>query len=182
MNTSATPSDLSSATSSAGIVPPTITTTSSTTLLLEQRHYPRHECHVRTRQDREPDRIGILLDDRFDDLLGRLMQARVDHLHARIAQRAGDDLCTAVVTVKPRLGDNNADLLLGGGWHRLTQAQVSHRTAVRDCMSTRKIVTGGYVHQRIRQRGPRRGRAAASLSRSLTPVSASGPLARTRTR
>ena len=114
MNTSATPSCLSSGMSSAGIVPPTVTSTSSTPCSLEQLDDPRHERHVRARQDRQADRVGVLLDDGLDDLLGRLVQARVDHLHAGVAQRARDDLRAAVVAVEAGLGDDDADLLLVG--------------------------------------------------------------------
>ena len=63
-------------------------------------------------EDRDPDRVGILLDRRLHDLLGRLMEARVDHLHARIAERAGDDLGAAVVPVEAWLGDHHAYLPL----------------------------------------------------------------------
>jgi hypothetical protein len=39
---------------------------------------------VRAGEDRDPDRVGVLLDGGLDDLLGGLMQAGVDNLHARI--------------------------------------------------------------------------------------------------
>ena len=42
--------------------------------------------------DRQPDRVGVLLDRRLDDLLGGLVQPGVDDLHPRVAERAGDDL------------------------------------------------------------------------------------------
>ena len=70
---------------------------------------------MRPGEDRDPDRVGILLDRRLDDLLGRLMEARVDHLHARVAEGAGDDLGAAVVSVEPRLCDHDAYLPLHMG-------------------------------------------------------------------
>ena len=84
-------------------------------LLGQQRDDPRHERHVRAGEDRQPDGVGVLLDDGLDDLLGRLVQAGVDDLHARVAQRASDDLCAAIVAVEAGLGDDDADLLAGGG-------------------------------------------------------------------
>src|SRR5215212_944568 len=54
-------------------------------VLLQTVEDPRHECHVRPGEDRDPDRVGVLLDRRLDDLLGRLMQTGVDNLHARIS-------------------------------------------------------------------------------------------------
>ena len=76
----------------------------------EQLGDPRHERHVRARQDREPDRVGVLLKHGLDDLLGRLVQTGVDHLHAGVAQRAGDDLRPAVVPVETRLRHDDSDL------------------------------------------------------------------------
>ena len=112
VNTSATPVRLELGDVVGGIVPPTVTTTSSTPCSREQLHDPRHERHVGAGQDRQPDRVGVLLDHRLDDLLGRLVQAGVDHLHAGVAQRAGDDLRAAVVPVEAGLRDDDADLLL----------------------------------------------------------------------
>ena len=117
VKTSATPSFFSSGMSSAGIVPPTVTTTSSA---------PWSESSSTTRgtrvmwapgEDREADRVGVLLDGGLGDLLGRLVQARVDHLHAGVAQRASDDLRPAVVAVQAGLGDDNPDFSGGVGRH-----------------------------------------------------------------
>ena len=113
VNTSATPSSFSSGMSSAGIVPPTVIDDVVDALLAQQLDDARHERHVGAGEDRQPDGVGVLLDDGLDDLLGRLVQARVDHLHARVAQRAGDDLRAAVVAVEAGLGDDHADLALG---------------------------------------------------------------------
>ena len=65
---------------------------------------------MRAGEDREPDGVGVLLQDGLDDLLRRLVQAGVDDLHAGVAQRAGDDLGAAVVAVEAGLGDDDADL------------------------------------------------------------------------
>ena len=45
-----------------------------------------HERHVRTGEDRDADRVRILLDRRLDDLRRRLVKARVDDLHAGVAK------------------------------------------------------------------------------------------------
>ena len=63
----------------------------------------RDQRHVRAREDRDADRVRVLLDGSLDDLLGRLVQARVDDLHARVAQGPGDDLRPPVVAVQTRL-------------------------------------------------------------------------------
>jgi hypothetical protein len=66
-------------------------------------------------EDRDPDRVGILLDRGPDDLLGGLMEAGVDHLHAGVAQGAGDDLGATVMAVETGLRDDNARLPLHMG-------------------------------------------------------------------
>ena len=71
-------------------------------LRAQQLQDARHERHVRAREDRDADRVGILLHDGLDDLLRRLMQARVDDLHAGIAKRPGDDLGAAIVAIESR--------------------------------------------------------------------------------
>src|ERR671915_77040 len=79
-------------------------------LVLQQLRDARHQSHVRARPDRQPDRVGVLLQHGLDDLLGRLVQARVDHLHARVTQSTGDDLGTPVVPVEAGLGHHDSDL------------------------------------------------------------------------
>jgi hypothetical protein len=69
---------------------------------------------VGARQDRQADRVGILLDRRLDDLLRCLVQAGVDDLHARVAQRAGDDLRATIVPVEAGLRDDDPDLARAG--------------------------------------------------------------------
>src|SRR5579884_2305561 len=87
-------------------------------LLTQQLEDPRHQRHVRAGEDRQPDRVGVLLDHGLDNLLGRLVKPRVDHLHPRVAKRAGDDLGAAVVPVEAGLGYDDADLLVSAGGHR----------------------------------------------------------------
>ena len=62
--------------SCAGIVPPTVTTHVAGVLLAQQLDDPRDERHVRAREDRQADGVGVLLQHRLDDLLRRLVQAR----------------------------------------------------------------------------------------------------------
>jgi acetyl-CoA carboxylase alpha subunit len=75
---------------------------------LQQREHTGEQRHVRPRQERQPHRIGVLLDNRLDDLLRRLVQAGVYDLEAGVAQRSGDDLGTPIVSVEAGLGDDNA--------------------------------------------------------------------------
>ena len=82
-------------------------------LLLEQLGDPRHERHVRAGENRQADRVRVLLQHRLDDLLGCLVEARVDDLHARVAQRAGNDLRPAIVPVEPGFGHHHSDLPAG---------------------------------------------------------------------
>jgi len=70
-------------------------------------HDPGHERHVRTREDRDADRVRVLLDRGLDDLLRRLVETRVDDLHAGVPQGPRDDLRAAVVTVQSGLGDHH---------------------------------------------------------------------------
>ena len=55
-------------------------------VLAETLYDPRHQRHVRARENRDPDRVRVLLDRGLDDLLRRLVEARVDDLHAGVAQ------------------------------------------------------------------------------------------------
>jgi hypothetical protein len=59
---------------------------------------------------RQPDCVGILLYGRLDDLLGRLVQTGVDDLESRVAKRSCHDLGATIVTIKARLGDDDARL------------------------------------------------------------------------
>ena len=91
-------------------------------------------------EDREADRVGVLLDHGRGDLLGRLVQARVDDLHAGVAKRAGDDLRPAVVAVEAGLGDDDADLALALA-HRRKRIPPLRRTELASGGSTAKSVS-----------------------------------------
>ena len=78
-------------------------------LAAQQLEDAGHERHVRAREDRDADGVGILLDDRLDDLLGRLVQPRIDDFHACIAKSPCDDLCSAIVAIEPGLRNDHAD-------------------------------------------------------------------------
>ncbi len=91
---------------------------------------------MRTGEDGEADGIGILLDCGLGDLLGRLVQPCVDHLHAGVPEGAGDDLGAAVVSVEPGLGDDDANLLLGGGVHRFARERIRCLTVFEHGLST----------------------------------------------
>src|SRR5712691_5458827 len=77
----------------------------------QQIHNARADVHMRARQDREANRVGILLERGGDNLFGSLPQARIDHFHTGVAQRAGDHLGSTVVPVEARFSDNYAYFL-----------------------------------------------------------------------
>ena len=81
------------------------------TVLAQPVEDARDERHVRAREDRDADRVRVLLDRGLDDLLRCLVEAGVDHLHTRVAERPGDDLGAAVVSVEAGLGDDHANPL-----------------------------------------------------------------------
>ena len=68
---------------------------------------PRHQRHVGAGEDRDADRVRVLLDHGLDDLLRRLVEAGVDDLHAGVTQRPCDHLRAAVMAVEPDLGDDH---------------------------------------------------------------------------
>ena len=74
--------------------------------------HPRADVHVRPGQNRQPDRVGVLLERGGDDLLGRLAQAHVDDLHPGIAQRPRDHLGAPIMPVEAGLGDDDADFVM----------------------------------------------------------------------
>src|SRR3954453_14139947 len=77
--------------------------------LAQQLGEPGEQRHVGTGEDRQPDRVGVLLDDGLHDLLRRLVQPGVDDLHAGVPERAGDHLRPTVVPVEAGFGDDHAD-------------------------------------------------------------------------
>ena len=107
VKTSATPRRLSSSASSAGNRPADDDEHVAGVVRAESLYDPRHQRHVRPRENRDPHRVRVLLDRRLDDLLGCLVEARVDDLHARVPQRPRDDLRPPVVAVEPRLRDHD---------------------------------------------------------------------------
>ena len=79
-------------------------------VLLQPVENPRDERHMRTREDRDADRVGVLLNRGLDDLLRSLVEPRVDDLHACVAQRTRDDLRATIVSVETGLCDHDSDL------------------------------------------------------------------------
>src|SRR5579875_1375778 len=77
-------------------------------LRLELLDDERKQRHVRARENREADAVGVFLDRGLHDLLRRLKEAGVDDLHPGVAQRARDDLRAAIVPIEARLGDDDA--------------------------------------------------------------------------
>jgi hypothetical protein len=51
----------------------------------EHSNDPRHKCYVRTGENRQADRMRILLSHGLDDLLWRLVEALVDDVHASVS-------------------------------------------------------------------------------------------------
>ena len=78
---------------------------------------------MRAREDRDPDRVRVLLERGLDDLLRRLVEARVDDLHPGVAQRARDDLRTPVVAVQAGFRDDDTDLP-GHGWLKYMEVRL----------------------------------------------------------
>jgi len=68
----------------------------------------RDQRHVRAREQRQADRVGVFLQRRFRDLAGRLEQAGVDDLEAGVAQGPSDHLGAPIVSVQAGLGDHDA--------------------------------------------------------------------------
>src|SRR5450830_662409 len=64
--------------------------------------------------------VHIFLKGRVGDRLGSLTDTRVDYLHPRVAQRPDNNLCSAVVAVQSRLGDQYSYLFVFN--HRITSA------------------------------------------------------------
>ena len=66
------------------------------------------------REDRQADRVGVLLEDGLGDLLGGLEQARVDDLEPGVAQGPGDHLDAPVVPVEAGFGHDDSMAALHG--------------------------------------------------------------------
>jgi len=80
-------------------------------LFMEELHELGAEGVVGAGEDGETDDVDIFLESRGGDHLRSLAQAGVDDFHAGVAKGAGDNLGAAVVTIQPRLGDQDANVL-----------------------------------------------------------------------
>ena len=69
---------------------------------------------MRTREDRQADHVGVLLQCGGHDHVRGLAEARVDDLEALVAQPAREDLGAAVVAVEAGLRDQHLQRAV---WH-----------------------------------------------------------------
>ena len=76
-------------------------------LSLQEVDDPRKQRHVRAREDRQADRVGILGERGAHDLLRCLVQTGVDHLHAGVAEGAGHNLGAPIVTIQSGFGHHD---------------------------------------------------------------------------
>ena len=63
---------------------------------------------MRTREQRQTDRVDIFLQSRLGNLLGGLVQAGVDDLEPMVAQSTSDGLGPTVMTIEARLGNDDS--------------------------------------------------------------------------
>ena len=115
MKTSATPISFSTGMSAVGDDAAHHHQDVAPALLLEPVDDPGHEGQVGTGEQRQPDGVGVLLDDGLDHLVGRLVEAGVDDLEPGVPEGPGDDLGAAVVPVQAGLGDYHSIRALHGG-------------------------------------------------------------------
>jgi hypothetical protein len=59
-----------------------------------------------------PEDIHIFLDGGCHNLLDSSVQSGVDNVHTCVAETASYDLCPAVVTVQPDLGNKNSNSMV----------------------------------------------------------------------
>src|SRR5262249_7801249 len=78
----------------------------------------RDERHVGARENRQADRVGVLLQSRLRHELGRLEEPGVDDLEPGVAQGPCDHFGPPIMSVQPGLGDDDAL----ASQHRLTVA------------------------------------------------------------
>src|SRR6478609_1593283 len=76
--------------------------------LAQELDHPGEQRHVGAGEQRQADRVGVLLEDGLGDLLRRLVQAGVDDLEPAVAQRPGDDLGAPIVTVEAGFRDDDS--------------------------------------------------------------------------
>ncbi len=95
---------------------------------------------VRSAHDRQPDRIHVLLNGGIRNHFGGLMQPRIDNLQARVAQRPRNHLCATVVTVEPRLRNEDA-----GHAGRLRSGRHASPILVRIAVGIRVLAIGAVV-------------------------------------
>src|SRR6476659_301356 len=76
--------------------------------LAQELDHPGEQRHVGAGEQRQADRVGVLLEDGLGDLLRRLVQAGVDDLEPAVAQRPGDDLRAPIVTVEAGFRDDDS--------------------------------------------------------------------------
>lgn len=65
-----------------------------------------------SRENTDPYHVDILLYSGGHHVFRSTMQTGIYYFHSGITQRTRDDFGTAVVTIKPYLGDENTDRLL----------------------------------------------------------------------
>jgi hypothetical protein len=63
---------------------------------------------VGTRQEGQPDGVGVFLQHGLGDLLRSLMEPGVDDFEAVVTERSGDRLGAAVVPIEAWLGDHDS--------------------------------------------------------------------------
>ena len=149
--------------------------------LVEQLRDPRHERHVRARQDRQPDDVDVLLERGRGDHLGRLAEAGVDDLEALVAQAAGEHLRAAIVAVEPGLGDEHLDRPVGHGAIVGRRAHADAPDGGRPDSAKRDGPVADRPQERSRQasarvkaRDPTHTATTAKIALIATPIAMSG--------
>ena len=60
------------------------------------------------RKNGDPDRVDIFLKCCFNNLLRSAPETGINHFHTSVTQSAGDDQCSPIMPIQPRLGDKHA--------------------------------------------------------------------------
>ena len=66
-------------------------------------HDPWEQCQMCSREQRQPDSVGVFLQNGLSDLFGSLMEAGVDDFEPVVAQGPGDCLGPAVMPIESGL-------------------------------------------------------------------------------